>query len=210
MNLAERLLDTHCIDCGTWGTNACDTCITRWVSNPVRGDVLGGVPVVAVGTYRSGLRSLVLAAKHRGAHALIRRIGGALRELARDFGSVTAIPIPSSRPGFLARGYGLASVVARAADLPIVDCLVLNDAGSQKGRHRSARLGRSVTIGVNHPPTGTRVVIVDDVVTTGATMLAAIEACHRAGLRVVGALTVASARHAAMRAPNLPNSRFEV
>jgi orotate phosphoribosyltransferase len=58
------------------------------------------------------------------------------------------------------------------------------------------------------PAVGTRVVIVDDVVTTGASVDAAIDACHRSGLRVVGVAVVASARYspATRRAVPVPRS----
>jgi orotate phosphoribosyltransferase len=50
-----------------------------------------------------------------------------------------------------------------------------------------------MSIGAQRPPVGTRVVIVDDVVTTGASINAATDACHAAGLRVVGAIAIADA-----------------
>ena len=47
--------------------------------------------------------------------------------------------------------------------------------------------------GGSEPSVGTRVVIVDDVMTTGASIDAATDACVTAGLRVVGVLVVAIA-----------------
>jgi len=135
----------------------------------------------------------VLAAKHRGARAVVRRLGGELRHIALRFAPAVAIPIPSSAPGFRARGYGLGAIVANMCDLPVVDCLRLVDEGSQRGRRREERHVRRMSIGAHRPPVGTRVVIVDDVVTTGASINAAADACHAAGLRVVGAIAIADA-----------------
>jgi orotate phosphoribosyltransferase len=91
--------------------------------------------------------------------------------------------------------------MARATGLSIADCLVLDDAGSQRGRDRDHRRVRTMHLGVRRPAVGTRVVIVDDVVTTGASVDAAIDACHRSGLRVAGIVVVASARYSPNPAP---------
>lgn len=171
----------------------CDTCVRRLTAIPHRATTSRGVPVVALGTYRGGLRSLILAAKHRGAHAAIRRLGGALREAAIPWGNAVAVPVPSSRPGHLARGYGLGTVVAAATELTVANCLRMDDRGTQRGRHRSERRRRTIQVGSHRPPVGTRVVIVDDVMTTGASIDAATDACARAGLRVIGVLVVAIA-----------------
>ncbi len=195
MNLLEGLFDTRCVGCGEWGTVACDRCVHQWTAEPRRTATARGVPLVALGDYRGGLRSVILAAKHRGAHAIIRRLGAPLRTAIRSFGDATVIPMPSSRSGFRARGYGLSVVMARATGLPIADCLVLDDAGSQRGRHRSERRVRTMHLAIRRPAVGTRVVIVDDVVTSGGSVDAAIAACHGTGLRVVGVVVLASARY---------------
>lgn len=171
----------------------CDTCIARFTAKPHRAITSRGVPLVALGTYGGGLRSLILAAKHRSAHAVIHRLGGALRDAALPWGNVIAVPVPSSQPGFLARGYGLGSTIARAAELTVANCLHMDDLGTQRGRHRTERHRRNMRVGSRRPPIGSRVVIVDDVMTTGASINAATDACVTAGLRVVGVLVIAIA-----------------
>ena len=150
--------------------------------------------MVALGHYRGGLRSAILAAKHRGTHAIIRRLGGPLRDVLRPFGEVIVIPMPSSHTGLRARGYGLSKVMARTTGLATADCLVLDDHGSQRGRSRDERRARQMHVGAHRPIAGTRAVIVDDVVTTGASVDAAIDACRAVGIRVVGVVVIARAR----------------
>jgi predicted amidophosphoribosyltransferase len=98
--------------------------------------------------------------------------------------------------------------MARATGMPFADCLVLDDAGSQRGRHRDERRVRTMHLATRRPAVGTRVVIVDDVVTTGASVDAAIAACYEYGLRVVGVVVLASARYspAPVRAVRRPPS----
>ena len=208
MNLIDGIFDTRCVGCGEWGTVACDRCVHQWTAEPHRIITARGVPLIALGEYRGGLRSVILAAKHRGAHAIIRRLGAPLRAVIHPFGDAMVIPMPSSRSGFRSRGYGLSDVMARATGLPIADCLVLDGSASQRGRDRDQRRIRTMHLTARRPAVGTRVVIVDDVVTTGASVDAAIDACHRSGLRVVGVVVVASARYspATMRAVPVPRS----
>lgn len=194
MNLLDSIFDTRCAGCGEWGTVACDRCVHQWTAEPRRTTTARGVPLVALGDYRGGLRRVILAAKHRGAHAIIRRLGAPLRSAIRPFADAVVIPMPSSRSGFRARGYGLSVIMARATGLSIADCLVLDDTGSQRGRHRDERRVRTMHLASRRPAVGTRVVIVDDVVTTGASVDAAIAACHGSGLQVVGVVAVARAR----------------
>lgn len=195
MNLVDGIFDARCVGCHEWGTVACDRCVHQWTAEPRHTVTALGVPLVALGDYRGGLRAVILAAKHRGAHAIIRRLGASLRAAIRPFDDAVVIPLPSSRSGFLARGYGLSNVMARATGLPIADCLVMDDAGSQRGRHRDERRARTMHLATRRPAVGTRVVLVDDVVTTGASVDAAVTACHQSGLRVVGVVVVASARY---------------
>ena len=194
MNVIEQIFDTRCAGCDEWGTVACDLCVEKWTAQPRRTTSTRGVPLISLGDYTGGLRSVILAAKHRGAHALIRRFGAPLRAAIRPFGDAVVIPMPSSRAGFRARGYGVSAVMARATGLSIADCLVLDDGVSQRGRHRDERRVRTMHLARRRPAVGSRVVIVDDVVTTGASVDAAIAACHGSGLRVVGVVVVARAR----------------
>jgi len=193
VHLIEQFFDSRCVGCATWGVMVCDTCIGRFTAMPRRALTSRSIPLVALGSYRGGLRDLVLAAKHGSAHAAIRRLGGALRDAALPWGNVIAIPVPSSRPGFLARGYGLGLTIARAAELTVANCLLMDDHGTQRGRHRIERRLRNIRVGSRRPPIGSRVVIVDDVMTTGASIDAATDACVKAGLCVVGVLVVAIA-----------------
>ena len=206
MNFVEQFFDVRCIGCDEWGTVACDKCVHLWTAVPTRTVTTLGVPVVALGQYRGGLRSAILAAKHRGTHAIIRRLGGPLRDVLRPFGEIIIIPMPSSHTGLRARGFGLSKVMARTTGVVTADCLVLDDHGSQRGRSRDERRARRMHVDVHRRIAGTRAVIVDDVVTTGASVDAAIDACRAAGIRVVGVVVIARARPEPQTARLAPSS----
>ncbi len=202
-------MDTRCLSCGTWGSILCDRCAAHIGTPAAHGTTRAGVPIVALGEYHGALRSVILAAKHRGAHSVVRRLGDALRDAIAPFGAVTAVPVPSSRPGHRARGFGLGAIMAKATGLPVADCLVMEDTGTQRGRHRDERRRRQLHVATHRPPVGTRVVLLDDVLTTGASIDSAIDACCRAGLRIAAVLVLAVATPP-RRDARLPNSRVEV
>ena len=110
------------------------------------------------------------------------------------------LPVPLSRQRLRQRGYNQALLLARhlgagrrlRADL----LLRLRDAAAQSGLSRAQRLGNLHGVFALEPllapaVAGRRVLLVDDVLTTGATLHAAALALQAAGALQVGALVLA-------------------
>lgn len=154
--------------------------------------------------YRDNGRRLVLALKHGDRQELA---GPAARWMLRAAapllqpGMVVA-PVPLHWTRLFSRRYNqsalLSKEVARAARLTHCPDLLrrLRRTPTQDGRDRDARfenLARTISV---HPAqramiAGRPVLIVDDVMTSGATLAAATEACHAAGAGPVSVLTLA-------------------
>jgi len=167
------------------------------------GPLEDGTRVVASGVYDGALGRAIRQLKYRGRTDLARPLG---RRLARDVIvmrgvlSVVFVPVPLHERKLADRGYNQSALVAaelgaalglRVAARALRRCRETSDQ-AKLGRLdrldnvRDAMVGREVL-------DGKAVILVDDVVTTGATALAGVEALRRAGAAVVGVAALARA-----------------
>lgn len=174
------LWDARCVVCSGRGGYLCASCTRAATRHPIE-HTIDGVRVVALGWYSGELRTVIRAAKNFRSRAAIKALRDELRDLVGGTAS-TVVPIPPSRPGFVRRGYGLGDDIARLVGLPVKHALTLVDGGTQRGRSAHER---SVNRSVNARAVDDRVILVDDVITTGATVRAAIRALRSVGTDVV-------------------------
>ncbi|WP_030965545.1 ComF family protein [Streptomyces sp. NRRL S-378] len=211
--LAGLVLPVDCAGCGAARVLVCDGCrgaLSGAAAGPVRPSPRPeGLPVVrAAAVYEGAVRAVLLAHKERGALPLAGVLGGALAAAVLAGGTgpgpgeVALVPVPSARRQVRARGHDPARRIAlaaagrlRRAGVParVAPVLVLRRAvADQAGlgaRQRRENLAGALAVrrdGVRLTR-GARIVLVDDVVTTGATLAEAARAVRAGGL-VVGAV----------------------
>ena len=103
------------------------------------------------------------------------------------------VPMPTSRQAYRRRGYRVPDLlVRRTGRRPRRLLRYARRTADQRGLDRDARARNVAHSLVAAPCPGLRVVVVDDVVTTGASLAEAIRALRSAGAEVVAAVTVAA------------------
>lgn len=210
--LFDLVLPVQCVACGRPGCVLCERCLPR-PDEPLRPPPVAGRPVLAAGLYAGGLRTAILAYKERGRHDLAAVLAALLGRAAGALAGPGAVlvPVPSARRAARARGGNhvlrLSRATGRALGLPVADAMSLarrvHDQSGLSAEARAANL-RSAMTAARPPAAGVEAVIVDDILTTGATVAEAVRALRAAGWTVTGAAVIAAT---ARRWPVLPDAR---
>lgn len=191
----------HCIGCGRDDPagRTCVACQENW--GVLRGALFAGIYQTPL------LKQAIAACKYEEVKTLARPLAGLLFSLTQRPGITEVlgrardriiVPVPMSQRRERRRGFNQASFLARdygiLAGLPFIEALEKRDREAQVGLSREDRLANlQDAISVKSPLAifGKTVILVDDVVTTGATALACATALRRAGARAVWVLALA-------------------
>ncbi len=130
------------------------------------------------------------------ASSLARALGPALRELHGEIPSwETALWVapPSSSASFVERGYRPVELLARRAGIRAVPALTfvrqhVDNAGLDA---RQREMNMSGSLRATSAVSGRRIILIDDVITSGATLRECARAVGAAGGQVMAALTLA-------------------
>lgn len=162
------------------------------LSNPV-------APILSAHDYEGDVRRRVVDMKYRGRRSVARELARHLADAVRADLAVSGIDVvtwaPTSSRRRRQRGFDQAQLIARAVardlGVPCRRLLVRETRRAQTGRSRQARLAgpRFRAMQTRRPM---RVLVVDDVVTTGSTLRAAAHALTASGWGDVTLAAVAS------------------
>ena len=214
--MLELLLPQRCVVCSRTGRQVCEDCrlgLTRIVPPlcercgaptawPVArcaecsGRRLAFASARAAVAYDDAVRALVREWKERG----LRRLAGLAADLVAASlerpGDTVLVPVPADRDRSLKRGHEPAAQLARELgrrwELPVERLVRRTRAGArQRGLSHAAR--RANVRGAFAAPRRiqSRVVLIDDVYTTGSTANAAASALRKGGARRVDVVTFA-------------------
>ncbi len=191
------LFETRCAGCDKPGQAICTTCRFALVGRPPQPQSHG---VIAAVPFTGRARDVVLSLKYRNRRQVARHLGGLVVNRLVETGRYQDVDIvtwaPTGARRRRQRGFDqaeeIAATVGRQLGLPVRRLLARTDsAEAQTGKGRLDRLGGpefAARPGLN----GRGVLVVDDVVTTGATLQAAREALVARGAGVVVLAAVAS------------------
>ncbi len=133
--------------------------------------------------------------KYGGRPELAYSLGRAMRDGLRHLPKVdVVVPVPLSKTKLRQRGYNQARELARGLDLPVDPSGLVRLPGRQQqvGLARKARASNiAFAFRASKRLFGRQVLVVDDVVTTGATVRSAAEALQHVGVKAVDVLSLA-------------------
>jgi predicted amidophosphoribosyltransferase len=213
----DLMLPRQCGGCGAPATRWCAGCAAQLAVGPGEPRLASPrldpqVPVFALGRYAGARRQAIIAVKERGRTDLIAPLASTLAVALERLLSwrmldlpLTIIPAPTRRSAARRRGgdpIGRIAVAASArhrgmsvAPALRMRALTRDSVGLGSGARERNIAGR-VLLNRRRLPAAARrgdVVIVDDVVTTGATLAESVRVLRCGGVRVLAALVIAAA-----------------
>jgi ComF family protein len=202
--LLDRLLDLlfpdRCVACGAAGALLCPRCRATLRPYPPEAPPAGLDGVAVASLYGGVLRTAIHAMKYRRMRRVAAPLGDLLAEhllaAPQPADALMAVPLHAGR--LAERGFNqseeLAVRLSLRCGLPLVPGLQrCRDTGHQASLGRRARRGNveGAFVWAVHAPPPARVLLVDDVLTTGATLAACADALRAAGTREVRAVALA-------------------
>ena len=212
--ILDLMLPPACAACGSAGALLCSACLraARPASDPAC-RFIAPDPAIAIGqdlslalaafAFEGPIRRALARLKYEGASRLAGPLAKAatpmLNVLLEITGAVPLVPVPVHRERRRERGYNQAELIARAmgsaVGLPVIDRLErVRPTTKQHRLNRAARLANlraafSVRTAATSMPAA--VIVVDDIVTTTATLEACASVIRSAGVREVYGFAVA-------------------
>lgn len=219
--LLDLVLPATCAGCGGQSRTpvcaACAAVLSAAVPHPVAPSPAppGLPPCAALAPYEGVLRELILAYKERGRHDLARPLGVLLAAVV-SVGSdrsvpLALVPVPASAAAARQRygdhmarlaghavralraGHWSAAVCRPLRALPRPDSAALDSAGRARMAATAFRVRPAPATALRRAAaSGARVVVLDDIVTTGATVAAVAGRLAAVGITVSGAAVLAA------------------
>jgi len=222
-DLAQIWVPVWCPGCGARDTRWCDECAALWWEEPLRSESAAGrlhvdgtaaLPVWAITELDGSAHRMITAWKDGGRRDLDQFLCGAMTRAAHavapqlaGLGELGVVPVPSRRRSVRARGADLPLLLAHSVVRGLQQGGVVArvtpalhiGAGEQRGASVRERRRNAASLRVTDGPQlrhlrGVQgVVLVDDVLTTGATMAASVKALEVRFITVYAALCLANA-----------------
>lgn len=205
--IVNLLFPQRCVVCGQEGDFLCRSCHSRFpkldfTNNNDLPNSASLEEVRSVWPMDESVRQLIHQFKYRGLRTLDSVIAmemiALVREWALDVDGVVAVPLHAKR--LRERGFDQAGLLARklaaGIDRPVLSTLsrirpTASQAQSSVRDERLRNMANAFTVNAPEQIRGKRLLLVDDVVTTGATLGAAAGALRKAGSGQIWGVTAA-------------------
>ena len=202
-SLSEILFPNRCFGCKALGPDICSKCRVLWNPHLYR-STLDSMHVYSAVLYSPVAKRIILSAKENGIKSadnlIIDALTHSLHLLLRDFEIGILVPAPSRKGSNRKRGRDFLSEIthsiARRESLECMDLLFhsrkVRDQSGLNAHDRRENIYQALAIDRNKLSglgVDNDVILVDDLLTTGATLLEARRALKVRGVRVIAAIT---------------------
>jgi predicted amidophosphoribosyltransferase len=207
--LSELIFPSRCLGCRQLGIGICSACRASWHPHIYRSSISTvefSFPVYSAVAYSPVAQKVLLGAKEGALQVadqlILQALTHSLSYFYSEVGIADLVPIPSRKVNTRKRGrdfileqtYEVSrtpSVLVRAI---LSHSRRVKDQSTLNSRSREINLSQSMRCANREESTNIPVIIIDDLVTSGATLREAGRALHGAGYTVLGAVTACVAK----------------
>jgi predicted amidophosphoribosyltransferase len=208
-SLSEIIFPSRCLGCRQLGIQICSQCRALWNPHIYRTQIVSEVnafPVYSAVEYSSVAQRVLLSSKESGLidadQLIIQALSHSLSYMYGEQGIADLVPVPSRKSATRRRGrnFILTHTIELSKDPKVLTRPLLRhtrriqDQSLLSATERQSNLSGSLVCKEKAEGLRTPIIIVDDVVTTGATLREAGRALHAGGFTVIGAITACVAK----------------
>ena len=207
--LSELLFPSRCLGCRQLGIGICSQCRASWHPHIYRTSIAAegfSFPVYSAVAYSPVAQRVLLGAKESALHdadrLILQALSHSLAYFYSEVGIADLVPIPSRKTNTRKRGRDFileqTNALSRSPRVRVRAILghsrKVKDQTTLNSRSREINLSQSMRCANRADSSNIPVILIDDLVTSGATLREAGRALYGAGYTVIGGVTACVAK----------------
>ena len=207
--LSGLIFPSRCLGCRQLGIGICSMCRASWHPHIYRTSIAAdgfSFPVYSAVAYSPVAQKVLLGAKESALHdadqLLLQALSHSLAYFYSEVGIADLVPIPSRKTNTRKRGRDFileqTSALSRSPHVQVRAILShsrkVKDQTTLNSQSREKNLSQSMRCANREDSSNIPVILIDDLVTSGATLREAGRALHEGGFTVLGAVTACVAK----------------